>query len=355
MYSASCKPHKLQFIKPARTSRGEMLTHDVYYVSLTNRQTGRTTWGEAAPLPGLSIDARPDIEAQLSTVCMLISEGQHPLELDLAAFPSIRFALESALLQQQHKADHVLFDTDFTRGISGIPINGLVWMAGAEQMLQQAGEKIDAGFSCIKFKVGALDFDEECRMLEAIRKRYSAFQLEIRLDANGAFNNQDVLQQLKDLSRFDIHSIEQPVKAKQWDIMQEVCAKSPIDIALDEELIGIDIASDGQRLLRHIGPAYIILKPTLVGGLQASDHWISLAGAQGTGWWATSALESNIGLNAIAQWVSNKPVKMLQGLGTGALYCNNIISPLYIEGGELRYNSSAQWENLASALRTTHE
>jgi O-succinylbenzoate synthase len=343
MYSARFIPHQLQFIKPARTSRGEMNTHTVYYLNLTKRTTGKSTWGEAAPLPGLSIDDRPDFEARLSHFCMLISEGVDLRELDLDLFPSIHFAIESAALQQQYKEPNMLYDTAFISG-TGIPINGLVWMDTAENMLKQAGEKIDAGFTCVKFKVGALDFDEECRMIEAVRKRYSAFQLEIRLDANGAFSNDDALQQLKDLSRFEIHSIEQPIKAKQWDKMQEVCANSPIDIVLDEELIGVNVSHEGLKMLKHINPKYIILKPTLIGGFTNSDDWIKCAQQLNIGWWATSALESNIGLNAIAQWVSSKPIRLPQGLGTGSLYSNNMVSPLYIEHGKLYYGNHAEWK-----------
>jgi o-succinylbenzoate synthase len=344
MYSAAYIKHELQFIKPARTSRGEMKTHTVYYTHLTHRLTGKKTWGEAAPLPGLSIDDRTDFEAQLAHFCMLISEGVQPKELELEEFPSIRFALECALLEQRYQEQHILFDTPFIKG-EGIAINGLVWMDNTDNMLQQAGQKIDAGFACIKFKVGALDFDEECRMIEAVRKRYSPFQLEIRLDANGAFKNEEALEQLKELSRFGIHSIEQPVKAGQWDYMQEVCAKSMIPIALDEELIGINASRNKSLLLKQIKPAYIILKPTLVGGFDQSNQWIEAAQQLNIGWWATSALESNLGLNAISQWVSTHPIKMPQGLGTGALYSNNVLSPLYIEHGKIYYNTTVEWQS----------
>lgn len=343
MYSAGYHKHELQFIKPARTSRGEMQTHTTWYISLTHRATGKKTTGEAAPLVGLSIDDRPDFEQQLSQYCTWISEDSDLRELDFSAFPSIGFAVECALLQQQHKQDHVLFDTDFIRG-KGIPINGLVWMDNATNMLQQAGEKIDAGFTCVKFKVGALDFDEECRMIEAVRKRYTPFQLEIRLDANGAFKNDEALEQLQELARFGIHSIEQPVKAGQWDQMQEVCAKSPIPVVLDEELIGVNVEQQGNAMLKHIRPAYIILKPTLVGGLAKSDQWIGITKQLTIGWWATSALESNIGLNAISQWVSGYPLILPQGLGTGSLYSNNVVSPLYIEAGKIYYSRTAVWK-----------
>jgi L-alanine-DL-glutamate epimerase-like enolase superfamily enzyme len=214
-----------------------------------------------------------------------------------------------------------------------------------EEMLKQAFEKIESGFNCIKFKVGAIDFDEECRMLEAIRKKYSSFNIEIRLDANGAFKNDEALHQLKELSRFDIHSIEQPIKPKQLDLMQELCKKSTIAIALDEELIGVDVERDGKKLLRYINPQFIILKPTLIGGFSLSEKWIHFATEMNIGWWATSALESNIGLNAIAQWTSSLDTNLPQGLGTGGLYSNNIPSPLVVKNGFLFYDVNKSWPN----------
>lgn len=340
MIRASYKKHELQFIKPARTSRGEMKTHSAYYINLQEGEN--TAWGEAAPLPGLSIDAVEGFEDRVNSFCTLINEGIHPNDLDLQKFPSIRFAIESALKELGTSRKHVLFDTDFITG-KGIPINGLVWMDTKEKMLDEASHKINEGFTCIKFKIGALDFDEECRMLEVLRKKYSAHKIEIRLDANGAFGKTDAVQQLNELSRFEIHSVEQPIKQGQQETMQEVCAKSKIPIALDEELIGVDVLNEGKKLLQLIKPHYIILKPTLLGGFTASQKWVEMATKKGIGWWTTSALESNMGLNAIAQWASSLQVSIPQGLGTGSLYVNNIPSPLVVKNGLLFYNVNKSW------------
>jgi o-succinylbenzoate synthase len=342
IFKASYIRYELQFKKPARTSRGDMQTHTAYYICL--QIDHKKGWGEAAPLAGLSVDHVKDFEERVKDFCTEINEGVHPLDLDLKAFPSIRFALESALKELENKASHILYNTSFIHG-KGIPINGLVWMDSKDEMLKQAFEKIEAGFTCIKFKVGALDFDEECRMLEVVRKNYSAFKVEIRLDANGAFKPDEVLYRLKELTRFEVHSIEQPIKAGQYDMMQEVCAKSPVAIALDEELIGIDVMKDGKNMLNYIKPAYLILKPTLIGGFANSEEWIRLCDQLRIGWWATSALESNIGLNAISQWVSSLPYTLPQGLGTGSLYTNNIESPLVVKNGFLFYDVYKRWAN----------
>jgi len=215
-------------------------------------------------------------------------------------------------------------------------------MADTETMYREAISKIESGFNCIKLKVGALDFDEECRLLEKIRKKYNAFKTEIRLDANGAFYADDVFEKLNNLKRFDIHSIEQPLKPNHHHLMQEVCAKSKISIALDEELITVNI-NDALNVLKYIKPAFIIIKPTLIGGFNNADAWINAAQQLNIGWWATSALESNIGLNAIAQWVFGKQIKLHQGLGTGSLYTNNIPSPLQVTKGHIVYNKMLQW------------
>jgi o-succinylbenzoate synthase len=344
MFKASFIPHQLQFKKPAKTSRNTMQTHTVYYVRLQSKVDGKMYWGEAAPLPGLSVDDVTLIEQKLSECCEAVSNGYTFNMLDFSGFPSVQFAFETAFLAAQHQEDFLLFDTPFYRHQQPIAINGLVWMNEKETMLQEALEKAANGFDSIKFKVGALDFDEECRMLEAFRKQYNAFKITIRLDANGAFAVDEALEKLQELSRFDVHSIEQPIKPKQWDAMQEVCAKSKMAIALDEELIGVNVATEGQRLLQHIRPQYLILKPTLLGGLKNSEAWVNLAQQQNIGWWATSALESNIGLNAIAQWTATQHLEVPQGLGTGSLYTNNIPSPLVVSNGQLVYDKSKVWE-----------
>jgi len=344
MFVASYIKHQLQFVKPAKTSRNTMQTHTVYYVVLSSKTERKSYWGEAAPLPGLSIDDVTQIENKLTECCTSVTNGYNFNMLDFSGFPSVQFAFETAFLAAQHQADFLLYDTPFYRNQQPIAINGLVWMNEKETMLQEALTKATQGFDTIKFKVGALDFDDECRLLEAFRKQYNAFNITIRLDANGAFLPADALEKLRELSRFDIHSIEQPIKPKQWDAMQELCAKTPIPIALDEELIGVDVKSDGQRLLQHIKPQHIILKPTLLGGLSNSEVWVKLAQQHNIGWWATSALESNIGLNAIAQWTATQHLQVPQGLGTGSLYTNNIPSPLVVSNGQLIYDERKGWE-----------
>ena len=345
---ASWKKYSLKFVRPARTSRGEMTEHTVYYIQLS--ENDKVSWGETAPLPGLSIDDLDALELKLDICCNLINEG---LPIDLLptdGFPSIEFGFETAHLSHARKNPFEVFQTPFYFQNKNIPINGLVWMDTREGMFDQAIEKYEKGFKCIKFKVGALDFDEECRLLESVRKRANAFNMEIRLDANGAFKNDDVFKKLKELSRFEVHSIEQPIKQGQWDMMQEICAKSPIGVALDEELIGID-SLQISNLLKHISPPFIILKPTLLGGFKKSNQWINTAQELGIDWWATSALESNIGLNAIAQWCSSYELKIPQGLGTGGLYQNNIPSPLFVSAGEIGYNAGQSWD-LKSIMET---
>jgi L-alanine-DL-glutamate epimerase-like enolase superfamily enzyme len=258
-------------------------------------------------------------------------------QLSLAPYPSIRFGIETALLNMTADSEGVIFNTDFTARKKTMPINGLVWMNDAATMYDEAIQKIQAGFNVIKIKVGALDFDEECRLLEKIRQQYSAFKITLRVDANGAFAPDDALEKLNDLKRFELHSIEQPISVGQWDWMQKISSESPIDIALDEELIGLNVYEEADKMIKHIKPTYLILKPNLIGGLSLSDEWIRFAQRNNVGWWATSALESNVGLNAIAQWVSKYDNPLHQGLGTGSLFANNLPSRLKIEQGHMRY------------------
>lgn len=343
MYKASYQKHLLQFVKPVRTSRHTLTTHTVYYLALQRLADGRITYGEAAPLMGLSTDDVPGFEAHLQAFCDEINAGNAPESLNFYGFPSIQFAFETALLCMQHQQEFTLFNTSFLSG-EPIKINGLVWMSSQEEMLQEAFQKVENGFTTIKFKVGALDFDEECRMLETFRKRFGAYKVDIRLDANGAFKNDEALMQLQELSRFEIHSLEQPIKAQQWEMMEEVCVESAIPIALDEELIGVQALQDGLKMLRKIKPAYLIIKPTLLGGLAESNNWVACAESSEIHWWATSALESNVGLNAIAQWVSTKNNLLPQGLGTGGLYSNNATSPLKTANGKIYSQPSLSWQ-----------
>lgn len=352
MFSVQIIPHSLEFKFPAGTSRGVLHQKTSWFLLLEAQ--GIMGIGEAGPLPGLSPDDRPDFAAQLRKVgealqaCQLPQDPQQAEKLaeQLAspAFPSIRFALETALLDWVNGGRRQLFDNDFSRGRKAIPINGLIWMGDKEGMRQRIGQKIDEGYHCLKMKIGAIDFEQECALLAAIRKDFSAEQISLRVDANGAFSPKEALWKLEQLSRYKLHSIEQPVKAGQPDLMHDLCRQSPVPIALDEELIGLEAETAGDALLKSIQPQYIILKPGLLGGFSASRRWIELAEKSSIGWWVTSALESNIGLNAISQFTGGLEVEMPQGLGTGQLYHNNISSPLCIKEGTLTYEQGGNWD-----------
>ena len=336
MLTFDIKPYELVFNKPAKTSRNIFETRKIFIIYLFDLDTGRKGIGEAAPLSLLSIDDIPNYEEVLRQKLQKFCFNQDFNELELEHYPSIRFGIETAYLDLLSE-NEILFDTLFTKGQSVIPINGLVWMNDTETMFQEALDKIDAGFKVIKLKVGAQDFDDECRMIEKIRSHYSAFKIALRLDANGAFKPDEAAEQLKELKRFEIHSIEQPIAKDNWDEMEELCHERIIDIALDEELIGVSVEKYGYQLLNHLKPQYIILKPNLLGGLSKSDEWIKLANTLSINWWATSALEGNIGLNAIAQWVSQYETKLHQGLGTGSLFKNNLASRLQLENGFMSF------------------
>lgn len=337
MYSYTIQKHVLKFIKPAKTSRNIFIERAIYLITLLNIKTGKQGIGEAAPLLLLSIDDVADYEQVLNTKLTQFCEVGNLEETDLGDFPSIRFGIETALLAMQADDAGRLYNTPFTRGEVAMPVNGLVWMNDASKMYEEAISKIQAGFDVIKFKIGALDFDEECRMLEKIRKNYSAFKVTLRVDANGAFQADEALEKLRELKRFELHSIEQPIAVNQWDDMAKLCIESPIDIALDEELIGVDVHSKGSKLLQDIKPQYLILKPNLIGGVSIADEWIAQASKLDINWWATSALESNVGLNVIAQWVSTYNVTTHQGLGTGGLFSNNLATKLVLRAGEMSY------------------
>jgi len=343
------KKYTLDFKFDAGTSRGVLTTHNVRYLIISGEKDYSTFGiGECAPLKGLSIDDRPGLDEKLDEVCRLISKKNSvddcvEIYKYLQEWPSIRFALETALLDLQHGGKRKLFENDFTSGIKGIPINGLIWMGDFNFMEKQLWEKLEQGFNCIKIKVGAIDFNRECSLLEKIRTKFSPEQIEIRLDANGAFTEKDAENKLKQLSAFTIHSIEQPVKAGQIELMKHLCTLNIIPVALDEELIGVHKEDAKIELLQKINPQYIILKPTLLGGFQHCREWINAADESRAGWWLTSALESNVGLNAIAQFAYTLNSPMPQGLGTGKLYHNNIDSPLVIQSGSLYYDPSQNW------------
>lgn len=343
MPEAFYKPYQLQFTRPVLTSRGEMKVKNGYYLFVSNgTQTGV---GECSFIEGLSIDDLTHYEDVLQKICNELQSGNKDLLEELSSYPSIKFGYETALLDLETGGRKILFPSAFTSGANQIAINGLVWMGKKDFMQQQIEQKLQEGYKCIKIKVGAIRFDEELELLKFIREKFPPEVIEIRLDANGAFDYKDVFEKLEALSAFTIHSIEQPIKQGQAEQMRIVCAQSPIPVALDEELIGIYGARQDE-LLDIIKPQYIILKPSLLGGFAECDKWIAKAEWRKTGWWATSALESNIGLNAIAQWVYTKENSMVQGLGTGGLYTNNVASPLYISHGALGFAPQKSWDEI---------
>ena len=336
MLKASFQPYKLVFKTPGGTSRGVLTEKPSWFIKVWDDHNPNVFGtGECSVLPKLSPDDRPDIEAKAAIVCKNIEELKNCFHTELKNWPALRFAVETALVDLRNGGKKELFPGPFTRGEKGIPINGLIWMGTPHQMNQQIEEKLRAGFNCLKMKIGAIDFQTEYRLLKDLRSAFKPSELELRVDANGAFSFSEAPAILDQLAQLDIHSIEQPIKAGQWEEMAQLCSSTPIPIALDEELIGICDVSEKQKLLALIQPQYIILKPSLTGGFQASEEWIKAAESVGAGWWITSALESNIGLNAIAQWTATLENPLPQGLGTGQVFSNNIESPLYIKNGEL--------------------
>ena len=327
--------HDLQFKRPAGTSRGVLNHRRVWYFVL--EKEGRTGVGECAPLPGLSAETIPEVEQALAALaadpdgcCDRADQERMP--------SSVLFALETALGDLEQAGTQILFPSGFTRGNKGIPINGLIWMGEVSFMKEQIRQKLDLGWRCIKLKIGALQFEEELAILKGIRAEYSADDVILRVDANGGFSPDEVLDRLGQLAELNIHSIEQPIAKGQWQHMAGVCRHSPLDIAFDEELIGITEREEKIRLLDTLSPHYLVLKPSLHGGMKGCDEWIELADARGIGWWVTSYLESNLGLNAIAQWTFLKQPHLHQGLGTGQLFTNNMDSPLEIRGEQLFFD-----------------
>ena len=332
----------------ARTSRGLMNDKTSWFIRIWEKAApDRKGIGEAGPLPGLSIDKIEDVGPVVKNFVDRINAGSITSDADIIDsvsrnFPSVRFAIETALIDLRNGGTRNLFSNSFTHG-SPIPINGLIWMGDMDFMMTQISEKIASGFRCIKLKVGGLNFDRECDILDYIRKRYFREDIVIRLDANGAFKLDDVLFKLEELAKFNVHSIEQPIKPGLAE-MKSLCRKTPIPIALDEELIGKFTTKEKVELLDEIAPQFIILKPTLLGGFSQCREWIDLAEKRGIGWWMTSALESSIGLNAIAQFTGEYQTNMYQGLGTGAIYSNNFSSPLVVREGNLYHDGGQGWQ-----------
>lgn len=339
---ASYAKYELNFKRPSGTSRGVLHIKETWFLKIEHE--GKVGVGECAIFRGLGFDDRPDYEEKLQWVVDNIFLGKDRLWDELRDFPSIQFGIEQVFLSLESSNPFILFPSLFTEGIASIPINGLVWMGDEDFMKSQIDEKIKEGFSCVKLKIGAIDFDREIGLLSYIREQFSPQQMELRVDANGGFSVSEALSKLAFLADYQIHSIEQPIKQGQHDSMTELCKNTPLPIALDEELIGVVNYSDKENLLNRINPQYIILKPSLVGGFKGSMEWIEIANRMGIGWWITSALESNIGLNAISQWTFTLQSAMLQGLGTGGLYTNNFDSPLEVRQGALWYNSTLDWD-----------
>lgn len=360
MLKATLHKKVFHFSFEARTSRGVMKDRTSWFIKIfDDADASKFGLGECAPLTGLSPELNDGFENELNTfvdsfnAAKLAGTWSKPEEIhqlietkfsSIKSISSIVFALETALIDLSNGGDRTIFSHSSFKTGKGIPINGLIWMGGMDFMLQQIEIKIRDGFTCIKLKVGGLDFEKECDVLQYVRRKYFRENITIRLDANGAFKNEDVLYKLNELAKFNVHSIEQPLK-KGSEYLPEICAKSPIPVALDEELLGISDMSARKALLEKVKPQFIILKPSLHGGLYGSSEWISEAMARGMGWWLTSALESNIGLNALAQFVSLYPVQIPQGLGTGSIYDDNFLGPLEVtKNGELSLNSRYPWE-----------
>lgn len=339
---ASCHKYLLQFKTPSGTSRGVMTEKETWFLVL--EENGKKGIGECGILRGLSADDRPDYEAQLQWTCNHIHLGEEKLWEMLLEFPSIQFGVEMAFRSLRSENPFELFPSDFTNGQKSIPINGLVWMGDEAFMKQQIEQKIADGFNCIKLKIGAIDFEKELALLRLIRQNFTPNQIEIRVDANGAFSSNKALGQLIQLSEFELHSVEQPIAKNQHDSMAVLCKNAPFPIALDEELIGVFTLEEKEALLQKIKPQYLIFKPSFIGGFRGTLEWIALAKKHKIGWWITSALESNIGLNAIAQFTYELQNNMPQGLGTGGLFTNNFDCPLEVVRGELCYNAQKKWE-----------
>ncbi len=341
MLIANFKKYILDFKRASGTSRGILHTKETYFIRIIDGEN--VGYGECALFRGLSADDCPNYEKKLAWVCQNINLGLKKLLLELIEFPSIQFGLEQAFLSLKSKNSFELFSSKFSEGEEAIEINGLIWMGDEKFMKNQIKEKLNTGFSCIKMKIGAIDFNTELSLLKSIRQEFSSEEISLRVDANGAFKPKEALEKLKKLSDLQLHSIEQPIKQGQIEEMAELCEKTPLPIALDEELIGVFSKEEKETLIQNIKPQYVILKPALIGGFTGSKEIISIAKKNNVGWWITSALESNIGLNAIAQFTYQLNTKTPQGLGTGSLFTNNIPSPLVVNNGTLKVDKKLNW------------
>ena len=346
MLQAKYSKYILRFKQPSGTSRGILTEKETWFVKIWHSEQPEIFGlGECAVFRGLSADDRPGYEDTLKEFCLHINKLAPSF---LNEWSSISFGVSTALADLRNGGKRIIYPSAFTEGQKAIEINGLIWMGDQETMHQRIVEKLDAGFHCIKLKIGAIDFEAELNLLRTIRSQFSKEVIEIRVDANGAFSPEDAPRKLEQLARYDIHSIEQPIRQGQWEEMAHLCKNSPIPIALDEELIGLNDMRMKIAVLDTIRPQYIIIKPSLLGGFGGAWEWIARARERNIGWWITSALESNIGLNAIAQWtayiLNAHPTYMPQGLGTGQLYLNNIPSPLEQIGSTIEYSPEKKWD-----------
>jgi o-succinylbenzoate synthase len=339
---ATYHKYLLDFKRPSGTSRGVLTQKETWFIVL--EENGKKGIGECGILRGLSVDDRDDYAEKLNWTCQNIHLGEEKLWQELIAFPSIQFGIEMAFQSLKSENPFVLFPSNFTNSTKSIVINGLVWMGDEQFMKDQIEEKLAQGFTCIKLKIGAIDFQKELDLLHFIRQNFDAKTIEIRVDANGAFSENLALDKLNQLSGYELHSIEQPIAKNHTDTMSELCKITPIPIALDEELIGVFSFDEKEQLLQKIKPQYLILKPSFIGGFRGTKQWIALAEKHSIGWWITSALESNVGLNAIAQFTFMQNNKMPQGLGTGSLYSNNFDCPLEVSNGQLWYRNNLSWD-----------
>ena len=339
---ASYFKYTLNFKQASGTSRGILTNKETWFIIL--EKDGKRGVGECGILRGLSVDDRPDYEEKLLWTCNNIHLGEHLLWEELIEFPSIQFGIEMAFLSLKSENPFVLFPSNFTNNTKSIFINGLIWMGDKAYMKAQIEEKIAQGFRCIKMKIGAINFEKELELLHFIRNNFNENSIEIRVDANGAFSANDALFKINQLTGFKLHSIEQPIKKRNTDMMAVLCKHTTIPIALDEELIGMFSGQEKVKLLQKIKPQYIVLKPSFIGGFRGTLEWISIAEKLHIKWWITSALESNIGLNAISQFTFLQNNVMPQGLGTGELFTNNFDCPLTVHDGQLWYDDKKEWE-----------
>ena len=339
MLAAEIFYHNLKFITPGGTSRGILKNKPTWFIKIYHEHDPSIFGlGECGPIEGLSIESGDKMMHQLKKVQESINDLS---SLDLSLFPSINFGIENALNDLKNGGKRIIYQNSFIEG-KPIKINGLIWMGDKDFMVNQIKSKIEKGFSCLKLKIGSIDFKEEISILKNIRKQFNSKILEIRVDANGAFSTKDVLQKLNTLGKLEIHSIEQPIAINQWDSLKEICERSPIPIALDEELI--QLKKEKNEFIKYVSPHFLVLKPTLIGGFEATKKWINIADDNNIDWWVTSALESNVGLSAIAQFCANYQLTLPQGLGTGQLFNNNIPSPLEIKGENIFYKKNKSWD-----------